>query len=502
MQKVLIIDDEPIIREGLKGVIPWNEYGYEICGVGIDGRDGLNKIRSLQPDLVLLDIRMPGLSGIDLVKQVRKENNKIKIIILTAYSSFSYAKELMGHGIESYLLKPIDEVELVEIIERIATDKDKEKKLASQLALYNQLNEDKSLHALLESELENVSENIKEQLKNNDFQVARISSEIEETNYQWLNDEIAEISDQIKLVRRDNYNHLLFISMEESEIKSFLEKVRTRFNSYGDDHIVFMLGSRVNRIEDISQSYDQVKKLIDLHFCFSEKDLFIYDDLSFNDRTNLKLSDKIDNQRLFHYMEFNDSMNLKKELQKIEKYYQSANYSKERIKVEIFEWGISILKIIHKNYPSLLTISRDELEHIINKQESLQDIIAILYEDLLEVSKKLNGFSTTKGNIIDKVKTYIDHYYPEDISLKLVADLFHYNSAYLGKAFKRQTGDYFNIYLHKVRIEQAKKILLDKQYKVYEVSKLVGYSNSDYFYKNFKLYEGISPKEYQMQHEE
>jgi len=156
MQKVLIIDDEPIIREGLKNVITWNEYGYEICGVGVDGRDGLNKIRSHQPDLVLLDIRMPGLSGIDLVKQVRKENNRVKIVILTAYSSFFYVKQLMGYGIESYLLKPIDEHELVEILGKISMERDEEKRLASQLELYNQLNKNRSLHAFLESELDEV----------------------------------------------------------------------------------------------------------------------------------------------------------------------------------------------------------------------------------------------------------------------------------------------------------------------------------------------------------
>src|SRR5690625_3463244 len=203
MQKVLIIDDEPIIREGLKNVIIWADYGYEICDVGIDGRDGLNKIRSYQHDLVLLDMRMPGLSGIDLVKQVRKESNQVKIIILTAYSSFSYAKELMGYGIESYLLKPIDENELIEILDKISIERDREKKLASQLELYNQLNEDKSLHALLESELENISEDIKEQWQNKHFQVARISAELDQANYQWLTNEVAKTPDQIKVIRKD-----------------------------------------------------------------------------------------------------------------------------------------------------------------------------------------------------------------------------------------------------------------------------------------------------------
>ena len=498
MQKVLIIDDEPIIREGLKNVISWNEYGYEICGVGVDGRDGLNKIRSHQPDLILLDIRMPGLSGIDLVKQIRKENNRVKIIILTAYSSFSYAKELMGYGIESYLLKPIDEHELVEILEKISMERDEEKRLASQLELYNQLNEDKSLRALLESELDDVSQEVKERLEDKALQVARISSEIDETNDQWLTNEVDKTPEQIKMIRRDSHNHLLFIDLEESEVKNFLERVWERFNRYGDHHIVLMLGSKVDRIEDVVKSYHQVKELENIHFCFSEENILIYDELHFEDKTNISLSNEIDSERIFHYLEFNDTVNIQNELLAIEKYYQSTRYSKERIKVEVFEWTISMLQIIQTNYPSLSIISRDGLENAIHQQENLQAIIQLIYEKLLEMGKEFNGYSSAKGNIVEQVKKYIDRYYYKDITLKSVADLFHYNRAYLGKVFKRQTGDYFNVYLHKVRIAESKKLLLDKQYKVYEIAKQVGYSNSDYFYKNFKLYEGLSPKEYQM----
>src|SRR5690625_3811008 len=341
MQKVLIIDDEPIIREGLKNVISWNEYGYEICDVGVDGRDGLNKIRSHQPDLILLDIRMPGLSGIDLVKQVRKENNQVKIIILTAYSSFSYAKELMGYGIESYLLKPIDEHELVEILKKISLERDEEKKLASQLELYNQLNEDKSLRALLVAELDDVSQEMKERLDGKHLQVARISSEMDQANYHWLTNEVDKTPDQIKIIRRDSHNHLLFIDMEEAEVKSFMNRVCERFNLYGDDHIVLMLGSVVDEIEEVVKSYHQVKELIDVHFCFSEKNILIYDELDFDDKSNTNLSNEINNHRLFHYLEFNDTVNIQNELLDIEKYYQSKRYTEERIKIEVLEWIIS-----------------------------------------------------------------------------------------------------------------------------------------------------------------
>ena len=280
MLKLLIIDDESIIREGLRSIIPWANYGYKVCDVGIDGPDGLNKVHSHRPDLVLLDIQMPGFSGIELIQQVKKEKFTCKFIILTAYSNFSYAKELMALGIESYLLKPIDEDELVLTLNKMAIDRAEEKKRQDQSDLFDRMNKDKSFRALLDGNLEYVSENVMKDLHGENFQVTQISS---------------------------------------------------------------------------------------------------------------------------------------------------------------------------------------------------------------------------KGNIIDEIKKYVNNYYHEDISLKLIADLFHYNSAYLGKTFKQQTGEFFNAYLHQVRINNAKKLMENKRYKIYEISELVGYSNSDYFYKNFRLYEGISPKEFQMQ---
>lgn len=280
MLKLLIIDDESIIREGLRSIIPWANYGYKVCDVGIDGPDGLNKVRSHRPDLVLLDIQMPGFSGIELIQQVKNEKFACKFIILTAYSNFSYAKELMALGIESYLLKPIDEDELIVTLNKMAIDRAEEQKRQDQLDLFDRMNKDISFRALLDGNLEYVSENGMKDLHGEKFRDTQISS---------------------------------------------------------------------------------------------------------------------------------------------------------------------------------------------------------------------------KGNIIDEVKNYVNNYYHEDISLKLIADLFHYNSAYLGKVFKKQTGEFFNTYLHQVRINNAKKLLENKRYKIYEISELVGYSNSDYFYKNFRLYEGISPKEFQMQ---
>ena len=117
--RVLIIDDEPNVRAGVKVIIPWKDYDFEIIGEGIDGIDGLNKIMTLMPELVLIDIRMPGLSGLEVVEKARESGYRGKFIITTGYSDFEYAKRAIHLDVSHYILKPIDEEELMEAVLRI-----------------------------------------------------------------------------------------------------------------------------------------------------------------------------------------------------------------------------------------------------------------------------------------------------------------------------------------------------------------------------------------------
>lgn len=117
--KVMVIDDEEIVRMGLRNLVNWEEEGYYICEEGKDGREGLAKILEYWPDLVLVDIKMPGLSGLDLIKAAREKNFQGHFVILTGFSEFEFAKIAISYGVREYLLKPIDEDELLGIMRSI-----------------------------------------------------------------------------------------------------------------------------------------------------------------------------------------------------------------------------------------------------------------------------------------------------------------------------------------------------------------------------------------------
>ena len=138
METVFIADDEQIIRNGLKCIIDWNELGFEICGEASNGEDALNKILQLNPSLVLIDIRMPKLHGIDVIEAARKQGFKGKIIIISGFSDFKYAQSAIRFGVDYYLTKPIDEEELLDIIKQVKESISNEKKTSQVLLHYKE----------------------------------------------------------------------------------------------------------------------------------------------------------------------------------------------------------------------------------------------------------------------------------------------------------------------------------------------------------------------------
>jgi len=119
MYKVLIVDDEPIVREGLKTIIDWEKYGFYVCAEASNGLEGIQIIEKLNPHLVLVDIKMPEVCGLKMISIIQDRSLNVKFIILTGYSDFEYAQKAINYGVVAYLLKPIDEIELIRHVEKV-----------------------------------------------------------------------------------------------------------------------------------------------------------------------------------------------------------------------------------------------------------------------------------------------------------------------------------------------------------------------------------------------
>ncbi|MCL6459172.1 MAG: response regulator [Gorillibacterium sp.] len=130
MYKVLIVDDEPAIRNGLRTLVNWSAYGFEVAGVAANGREALTQYQETSPQLMVVDIRMPGMDGLELIEEIRKTDRSCHFIILSGYADFSYAKQAIGWSVNAYILKPVDEEELENELRRISSILDEEAELA------------------------------------------------------------------------------------------------------------------------------------------------------------------------------------------------------------------------------------------------------------------------------------------------------------------------------------------------------------------------------------
>ncbi|WP_195265504.1 response regulator [Clostridium sp. 1001275B_160808_H3] len=506
MLKVLIIDDEPYVREGLKHVINWRENGFEICGEAADGDEGYSKILGLKPDIILIDIQMPGKLGLDIIKDFKESGIKGKFIVISGYSNFEYAQKAIKYGVKEYLLKPIDEDELLEIALKLKKEIEEEKK--------NEARGEKSKIALRQYVLtqliakKDVSEyeDIKNSLNTSSFQVALISNSLNQYNFDNIvkieeviinsidekeNIDVIKLGDRLALVIRNinvNYAHKLL-----TNVKLSLDK-----NLGGNNFIA--LGEDVNDIEDIYKSYRSAKNLTNNKFLFSNS--AIASNLQVQkENIDLNLDEKKILNKIITYTEIGQKDKLNENLNILEKLIRAKGFREDEIKFTITRTLLDFKEKIKQDY-KLKEESLKIEEKIIDKiylEENLKGVIEVLSKGLSSISKEIS--TSSNNSSIKRVVKYVEKNYYKDLKLENLAEIFNYNSAYLGKIFKSYTGESFNTYLDKIRIEEGKKLLVEENLKVYEVCERIGYKNIDYFHSKFKKYVGISPLNYKKQKE-
>lgn len=200
--------------------------------------------------------------------------------------------------------------------------------------------------------------------------------------------------------------------------------------------------------------------------------------------------------KLCTYVEIGEYSKIKELLKYLKELIQSKFYTEEEIKVLITKNCLEFYEKIKNDYEinKNLVLDNEIIIKEIYGTESLNELINLMEKRLIHVSKIIS--TNTSDKSIKRIVKYIEKNYYTDLKLELLAEIFNYNSAYLGKIFKNNMGVSFNIYLDNIRIEQAKKLLMEENLRVYQVCEKVGYKNIDYFHSKFKKYVGISPLNY------
>lgn len=513
MYQVLIADDEALIRDGLKYIVDWEQYGFTIGGEAANGEEALRFILAKQPELVLLDIRMPKLQGLEVVKAAREQDFKGKFIILSGYSDFCYAQEAIRYGVDFYLTKPLDEDALSEALAKIKLSLDSETRNQDNFVHLRKKARNVILHELVTGAAP------EERLTEADAAELELAADVYQVViYENFSRKLGSLSysfaDLLKVTNRDEHT---FHHFEEDQKDVILLKGTYALKRFQDflehynaatppqkgspmDTLFLAYGRPVHSLEEVCLSYEDARRLIARRFfCVQGQHTLSYEELPDISQATLKLQpEKLSEYTdyIIGYLQTFNRKNVAQTLSGLEDYLYNVQNDIAEVKLFLTDLYLRIKEKINLVY-NTLTIpfpTNSTVIDFIDKKFYMYEIIQFLSEQF-EMVMNATG-NPSRSNVLDDILYYIDHNYQNNIKLETIAPLFGYNSAYLGKIFNKTVGESFNSYVDHMRIEHSKELLLQNSYKVYEIAERVGYRNVDYFHKKFRKYVGESPAEF------
>lgn len=295
--------------------------------------------------------------------------------------------------------------------------------------------------------------------------------------------ELAPLYDQVILVGR---------SIEYGKWKERLEKRNKRVEGYFGRKLKIALGNNVKQWQELFCSYESARYLMDQAFIFDEEDILTIDLIC----TLEGKGEEVTMEWLEMLIEVGEAEGIKKAMWMFKDYCTWNLLKESEIKMILVQNMVQLQMRLGQKYTSS-SLDNESMQQLLRQLAAANGIKNLLdcYEQaLIGLSQKIG--TEGGGSIIRRVYYYMEKNYDKDLKLEGIARSFNYNSAYLGKLFRREMGENFNNALDRIRITNARRLLKETDFKVYQISEMVGYSSIDYFYMKFKKYVGISPKEY------
>ncbi|MBD0384251.1 response regulator transcription factor [Paenibacillus sedimenti] len=505
MYKVLIVDDEPTIRAGLQTLIDWEHYGFKVVGDAMNGREALSKYDELAPHLIIIDIRMPVMDGLQVIEQIRATDTSCRFLILTGYADFEYAKRAILGRVDGYILKPVDEEEMIAELVRVHKHLQKQDELENITAQSASRRREELIQALL------AADTVQLQLPSADlegligaskggYQVLLIQPATTQASDSRLYSTIKQgLIDKFESAERGvvfSSHSCLGILLKEpvadararrtvySEIRSCLPEISF--------HVA--IGSAVKQIKDVSVSFQEAAELLTYHYLCADE-LIVRHNVNL-DGDHPAIPDMASlAEKLYYAIDLGNRESLERLLERTGAELVACDRSESGLKTNYAQLTSLALNKLAGQNDKTYTIVQDSMSIIaqIYVQPNLAALQACLRRQLCDLASRISG----SGNepVLKQVMDFIERHYAENLKLDTLAELFNYTSGYLGKIFKNYTGAHFHTYLDQVRIRKAIE-LLGEGLKVHQVAERVGYANADYFHSKFKKYVGESPSSY------
>ena len=511
MIKIMIVDDEKIVRDGLRTTINWHELGFTIVGEAKNGKEALEKFPELLPDIIITDIAMPYIDGLELITAINRCEHKAEFVILTGYEDFGYAKKAMQYGVTSYLLKPIDNDELTAALKKIDS-KIKNKKYIDEVSKsYISLKKSNLLADLLETNLKysslSGSEKYNFMLPKDKYFIASLALNCTQEEYDsdlmfmklWKETEYASsMSGHYILTHRMQKNIVAMIFIND---KYTFEKAITMLNSIIDkftDGIVTIGLSGIFRTPDIVQrAYIQSQRALEQRAVLKNRRIIDYTEISFSNDSVPVLSAKQTAEIIeaVQNADINTASSIINDYFKL--IYASNKTSTDVIKSSALELSISLIKAMIPDTDMMEIVFGKQLRPALELQQlntisEIKEWLLSFISNLTSAPEaySLSGFSEP----VQRAILYIMSNYRQSISSKKIADMLFVSPRYISKHFKEETGKTITEYHAEYRIKKAVELIKNKNVKIYEICDMVGYKDAKHFYQTFKKITGMSPK--------
>lgn len=524
--KLMIADDEKWVRAAIKALIPFDKLGMTLVCEASNGIEALELCRQHNPDILLTDIMMPGLTGLDLIKELRSCLPGIRIAVISGYSHFEFAKAAMKYGITDYLLKPVDEVELLQVIERFKREIDRE-------TIQNMAREQEkeqyrmAVPVMLEAFLNQT-------LTYNTMTVDRIKGELSKYGIsftrQYYSMAILSPDDAQSLENGNNTEN--FRRIIKRVMKRYLGAITFSLSGSNPDMASIInqdttdnsavlkafklcsliserklgitvsagLSSPARQLGMLHQMGLQASKAVEKRFWDGPGKLHCYMPNGFRGEVPVHLTGETLNKITLNMKLSNIQTALSYADSICCELNQYRDTEPELVREFFWQFVQSVISMLNIQLPYILheTLVTGEQPYERIKStlfmEQLGDFTKDIIQRIFDFYHDKNPINNT--NLVENAKKLIESNYAGDISLEQVARHVHLSPAYLSELFKKETGMSFIDYKTTVRIEIAKKLINSAPLNIYDICTRVGYTDPKYFSKLFKKITGKTVFEY------
>lgn len=525
MLKVLLVDDEPFIVQGLSLLIDWEKEGCEIAATAQNGKEALAYLKENPVDLIIADIKMPEMTGLELLETIRREQiSDAYFVILSGYSDFAYAQQAIRYSCMDYVLKPVEKEVLTEIIRKAANmsateiQRQEDKKqmeraylarnvISLLLGKYDDINLEYVFnHMRLSGGVRYIDIQLVDVLEPEDVEDMEMRS-LQRKLYQSCRE----------FLKEDEAHCILDVSSEENIYdvgliycdymaakndcteKGYLEKLLNYLKVALKQDLVMLVGKKVADIAAVSKSYGTACMLNSLQAFHDRKNIYYYEEEIQVNSGILLCKTELDN--LISAIEQNDKVRIHETVDRLFDELRRVGAMGETINLNI---NYLLFQLIHVATEQDDCVNQEEILHLISESTFEDGLMrgskvhlarfACEYAEYLAQLRK----NVSRG-VLALIEQEVREHYAENLTLRDLGQKYYINNAYLGQVFRKKYNQSFKDYLNNYRIEQAAQLLVRTDDKIYKIAEDVGYKNTDYFINKFIAAKGCTPSKFRKQ---